>query len=245
MILLTATFTDDNWFVSWLTPTVEIVEATSWSSNTYNMVEVNAWNYKYEFNEYNEAIVYFFNYDAGTDLVNNRYMWTNNNEVKVSYMMAGWTNALAVDAKKKEKEFIDKIIKAIKEEYPNYAPNIDYIKDKLNKIEEGVEEDNTETICDKIISSIEFSEMNIMDNIDKLPRINQNELLKKINIDKPIKDVIWKIEEMKFDYNIDWLKEEIIDSIKRYWYKKKLTLKDLWTIIPLEEREEFKSLLKS
>ena len=245
MILLTATFTDDNWFVTWLTPTVEIVNATTWVSSTRNMVEVNPWNYKYEFTDYNEAIVYFFNYDAGTDTVNNRYMWTNNNEVKVLYQMAWWTNASVNEEKKKEKEFIDKIVKAIKEEYPDYVPNIDYIKDKLNNIEKDVKEDNTDIICENIINSIELSEINIMESIDKLPKIDEDKLVKKINIDKPIKDVIKKVEDMKFDYNMDWLKEEIISLIKRYWYKKKLTLKDLGTIIPIEEREEFKSLLKS
>lgn len=245
MILLTATFADNNWFATWLTPTVQIVEALSWATSTHNMTEVTPWNYLYQFNEYNEAIVYFFNYDAWTDDVNNRYMWSNNNEVKVVYQMSGWTNASVNEEKKKEKEFIDKIVDAIKKEYPDYIPNIDYIKDKLIKIEDNINDSDADDICWTILNWIELSEIKIVDKINSIPKIDEDKLVKKLSIDKPVRDIINKIESIKFSYDMDWLKEEIISLIKRYWYKKKLTANDLWTIIPIEYREEFKSLLKS
>ena len=63
--LCTAQFIDDNWPVTGLTPTVTISEVMTWTVNwTFNMEEVTPWNYRYNYINWSDAILYYFNYDA-------------------------------------------------------------------------------------------------------------------------------------------------------------------------------------
>jgi hypothetical protein len=198
-IYLTATFIDENGFATWLTPTVEIVEAETWVTSTHTMSEVRPWNYKYVFDTYDEGKVYFFNYDSNNDTILNRYQWGNNNEVKVVYQLSwGWTNASVEDEKKKEKEFIEKIIKEIKKEYPDYQPNIKEIKETLGTIVTEIKSIDTDINYWAIDQSIENSTRLIKKKIDwiKIPKYKEDVVISKITKEIKSIDVCDEVEDI-------------------------------------------------
>lgn len=164
--LCTATFITASGFATWLTPTVEVVEALTWTVVwTYTMTEVHTGNYIYNFATNTETVVYFFNYDAGSASVLNRYMG-NNNKVDIGMTRTGgWMITYnKVITEKEITDIADKVSKAL--------PKQKAIKLDTSKIEETLG-----TIVDKIDEKeIEFDYALILSDNKK----NTQEIIKKV-----------------------------------------------------------------
>ncbi len=242
MQVITAQFITNTGFATWLIPLLKITSLFDDSVVDVIMEEVGNGNYKYEFNEYNDARVYFFNFDANDDSVVNRYQWTNNNEVKVLYSMSwGWSN---VNIEEEDKKLAKKIAKEIKKDI------FDYIDKKhqetLDAIASKDISSDVEIDYGIIDHSIEKNTLKIINKIQsiKIPKYDDtkvNNLIKKqIDISKDTSNT------EKIIKNIDSIWTEIKEEIKQRtkWAIKE---KDIKNIIneALSNDEDFKKLLLS
>ena len=212
MALLTVSFIDESGFKTWLTPTVKIIDAETWANTTHNMTEIHTGNYVYDFTTYNESRIYFFNYDAWTDTVINRYQSVNNNDVKVVHQLSwGWTNAKIEDEKKKEKEFIDKVVEWIKKEMTNSKYDINTIEEKLGTIVDEIKNNAVEIDYGIIDQSIEESTKDIKNTIKwiKIPKYNEEKIINQLV--KEIKSI--DLESCKVDIN------PILNNLEKIWLK--------------------------
>ena len=245
--LLTATFIDDSWFATGLTPTVTVVEAltgkTIWP---FTMSEISAWCYSYNRMDALEQIVYFFKFDAWTDDVINRYQW-NNNKIETTIMRTGWSsityNKVITD---KEMEEIAKKVAEKMPEQKKITLDTTKIDEKLVLIEDKI--DNIEVEFDywTILSWQEKNTLKILENMNKNKTDHKplKEYIKKyfddLKVSIPTKDDIWKLKKEIELLKLETIWEEEIEEIIMECLMKEDGVKELM----IEEDEDFKSITK-
>jgi len=245
--LATAQFISSTGFVSWLTPTVTVTEALTWLVKwVFNMTETSPGNYIYNWLDSNDTIVYFFNYDAGTDDVLNRYMW-NNNKVENTIMRTGWSsityNKVITD---KEMEEIAKKVAEKMPEQKKITLDTTKIDEKLVLIEDKI--DNIEVEFDywTILSWQEKNTLKILENMNKNKTDHKplKEYIKKyfddLKVSIPTKDDIWKLKKEIELLKLETIWEEEIEEIIMECLMKEDGVKELM----IEEDEDFKSITK-
>lgn len=201
--LCTATFITDTGWATGLTPTVEIVEAlTGTVIWVFNMSEIHAGNYIYNYDKSDDTIVYFFNFDAGTDSVINRYQGNNNKvETTVNNRVNGWSiiynNQIS---KEKVQEIADAVIKMIPEQ-KEIQLDMSKIEEKLDTIEDKIEMKEIEFDYSIILNSNDKNTQKIIKKVEwiKIPKQDNKEVInyiKEIKLDtSPIQEDIKKISD--------------------------------------------------
>lgn len=211
--LITATFITESGFATWLSPTVEIVEALSGNVvGTFDMEEKHAGNYIYLFNTNTETVVYFFNIDAGDDSVINRYQW-NNNKIDTIPFRTGWSsityNKLITD--KEMQEIADKVVKLLPEQ-KEIVLDTSKIEEKLGTIDEKIENIDIEFDYWTILSWQQKNTQEIIKKIDKIkiPEYNDEKLVEEV------KNIIPEIRAIKIPDNMMKLNEieKKVDGVK-------------------------------
>lgn len=253
MQVITAQFITQTGFATWLTPQLEITNLSSGSVDVVTMTESNAWNYYYNFEDYNQDVVYFFKYDAWSDTVINRYQWTTNNEVKVVYQQ--WGSSASMNAEQeKEKKLIKKIVKLIMEEMETLMSKKH--KETLGAIVKIIPQSDVEIDYWYIDHSIEKNTLEIIKSVKsiKIPKCEHKEINKLIkeSLLKVCSDILKKPDK---EY-IEEIYEKIMEEIKQRtkWEIKKSDIKKLMMeslendddmkMLLLENDEEFKSLME-
>ena len=214
--LITATFIKDTGFATWLTPTVQVVEAlTGAVIGTFNMSEVAPWNYIYNFPTNTETVVYFFNIDAGTDDVINRYQWVNN-KIDTIPFRTGWSSVTynKVITDKEMSEIAKKVAENLPEQ-KEITLDTSKIEEKLGVIEDKIENNDIEFDYWTILSSNEKNKLEIIKKIEKIkiPKYDDKKVIEAIN---------------KIEIDAKWLElEEIKKQTKKIKTKKEEKEEDL------------------
>ena len=224
--LTTATFINESWPVTWLTPTVTIYEALTWNSVwVFDMSETSPWNYIYYWNDWSDNVVYFFNYDAGADVIN-RYMANNNRIETAVNVVGGWwwsTTYNNMITKDKMKE-IAKIVVEMLPEQKEIELDTSKIEEKLVVIEDKIDLSDTEFDYGKILSWQDKNTSKIIKKVEsiKIPEQDNTKVLKAIDwvsgvVEKMIEKDIVDIKELNKN-----LPKEIIKANKKNKDERKL-----------------------
>lgn len=244
--ILTASRINDSWFATGLSPEVTITNISTGAVDVFAMEEVWNGNYKYVFNDYKDSIVYFFNFDSWTDDTINRYMSSSNNDVRVVYQQAGWTNASMNEEKNKENKLIKKIADEVEKRLE---------KDIIDNIENYIDIKHKETLGEFVsiptISDIEIISWGIVNSIEK----NTKDIQKNIKTikydDKKVKSLISdaiklikdKTDKKEILETLDTIEKQLKEEIKQRT-KKDIKHKDIkkMKIEALEKSKNFKLL---
>lgn len=201
--LCTATFIKEDWFATGLSPTVEIVEALTWTvKGTFPMEEINTWNYIYNYVDGSDQVLYFFNFDANDEDVINRYQG-NNNRIEVSRWGGGWT---VVRNNVINSDIINRIANKVIELLPENKVDLSKIEETLGSIVTKINESDEEFDYDTILSSIDENTLKIINKVNwiKIPECKHTNIIKSI-------DRLWK--------KIDKIEKEDISEIKQHTIK--------------------------
>lgn len=203
--LATVQFIKDDGFATGLTPTVTITEArTGTVRGTFTMSEVSPWNYIYDYIDWADDMLFFFNYDAWTDDVINRYQW-NNNRIEIS-RWGGW-GITTVKNNVINREQMERIADIVLEKLPKIEiPQFDTknIEERLGLIEMKIDESVVEFDYDIILSSVENNALKITKEIKsiKIPKQDNKPIIDAIlrvesKVDKVWEEVKWDIQTVK------------------------------------------------
>jgi len=222
--LCTATFITDSGFATGLTPTVTITEVLTWTVRwTFNMEEVDAWNYKYNYVDGSDQMLYFFKFDAGSDSVVNRYEWNTNKIDTVRWGGWGWT---IIRNQTITQEQINDIAKKVIEMLPKTKEiklDTKKIEETLGTIVAKINESVPEFDYEPIISSQSENTQKIIKKIDtiKIPKFDDSKIVASIKkvwekeIDlSPMKDVCAKVDEMTNTMNKESKAIKTLNSVK-------------------------------
>lgn len=204
--LTTVQFIKDSGFATGLTPTVTITEAKTWIvRGTFPMTEISAWNYIYDYIDGADDMLFFFNYDAWTDDVINRYQW-NNNRIEVARW--GWWGITTIKNNVINREQMEQIANIVLEKLPKIEIpefNTKNIEERLGLIEDKINESVIEIDYWTILRSNNENALKITNHITK--EVKSIKIPKQDN--KPIINAIKKVE-----FKIDKIEQEDIKEIK-------------------------------
>ena len=210
--IITAQFITDTGFATGLTPTVTIYEALSWTSKwVFNMTETSPWNYIYQSPLTTETVLYFFNIDAWSDSVINRYQG-NNNKIETATFRTGWSSITynKVITDKEMSDIAEKVAKNMPEQ-KEIVLDTSKIEEKLGVIEDKIDMKEIDFDYWQILSWQEKNKLEIIKKIDwiNIPVYDDQKVIEAINkIELDEKSI--ELEPMKKGIEeccmkIDWL----------------------------------------
>lgn len=220
----TAQFITKSGFATGLTPSVTISEVKTWTVNwTFDMIEVTPWNYTYEYIDWSDQVLYFFNYDAKSDAVLNRYQWGTN--VIENTRWWGW-GITTVRNNVINKEQMERIAEIVIEKLPKQDVvtfDTKNIEERLGLIEMKINESVVEFDYDTILSSVEDNALKISKAINsiKIPKIDNKPIIDAIkSIEKELPEI--KEQTKKIKTKREELLDKLSDDIEEMWLQDEL-----------------------